>query len=159
MHRNDVLIEEAGYIDTTVHESEPWKIEPRSLERFRVLLAEDNPVMRQAVASCLELLGCEVTAVADGEEALDAYGSNGQYQLVITDIDMPRRDGVSLCREIRSLRPGQELVVMSARLRREMENLLQSVPKVTLIEKPFAFEQCAALIRKMRAKGPEIDVY
>src|SRR5690606_31523477 len=66
----------------------------------RILLADDNTDMRDYVRRLLQDQ-YEVIAVADGQEALD-WCRNGLPDLVITDIMMPRLDGVELLRALRS---------------------------------------------------------
>ena len=66
----------------------------------RVLLAEDNPVNQEVAASMLESLGCEVTVVANGVEALDALEQES-FAVVLMDMQMPEMDGVAATRAIR----------------------------------------------------------
>ncbi|MBK3509162.1 response regulator [Pseudomonas sp. MF6747] len=68
--------------------------------RLRVLVAEDNPINRAILQEQLEALGASVVAAEDGEEALQRW-SPGTFDLVITDINMPRLDGYDLARALR----------------------------------------------------------
>ncbi len=65
-----------------------------------ILLAEDDPVTRMVVRAQLRGLGYGVIVASDGLEAWDRYREAG-VSLVITDWDMPRMDGLTLCRRIR----------------------------------------------------------
>jgi diguanylate cyclase (GGDEF)-like protein len=67
-----------------------------------VLLAEDEPTQCLFVSRLLTCAGYVVDVVNDGESALAAV-STGDYQILITDWDMPRMDGPTLCRQIRKL--------------------------------------------------------
>ncbi|MCL4233991.1 MAG: chemotaxis protein CheW [Deltaproteobacteria bacterium] len=67
---------------------------------YRILLAEDTPFFRQLERDYLESAGYTVDTVRDGEEALEAM-MNGHYDLVVSDIVMPRMDGFELVRRIR----------------------------------------------------------
>jgi two-component system response regulator RegX3 len=66
----------------------------------RVLLVEDERPIREAVAAYLEREGYWVTAVADGEEALDA-ASRKPFDLVVLDLNLPKVSGEEVCRRIR----------------------------------------------------------
>jgi putative two-component system response regulator len=67
---------------------------------MRVLVAEDDMVTSLMLRYCLEQYGYEVTTVDNGLDALDLVRS-GEFQLVISDWDMPRMSGVEFCRQIR----------------------------------------------------------
>ena len=68
---------------------------------LRVLLAEDDRVNRFAATRFLQGLGCTVTAAANGRHALELL-EQGDYDLVIADIQMPEMDGLALARTVRT---------------------------------------------------------
>lgn len=70
---------------------------------MRVLIAEDDAVGRLTLQAVLQAADCEVTAVSDGQEALDAWQLT-QARVVISDWMMPEMDGLELCRRIREAR-------------------------------------------------------
>lgn len=74
---------------------------PLDSRRPRVLVAEDHDDTREALRLLLEMQGYEVVAARDGQEAL-ALAVENRPDVVITDYDMPRMDGASLARELRS---------------------------------------------------------
>jgi len=80
---------------------------------FDVLFAEDNDALRNQAGSLLKKLFDNVYLAEDGEIALGLFR---QYhpKIVITDIKMPKRDGLSLTRMIKSLTPETKVIVMSA---------------------------------------------
>ncbi len=67
----------------------------------RVLLADDQPVGRELVRTALEAVGYEVVEAVDGEDALETARSSAP-DLILLDIHMPRRDGISVVKELRS---------------------------------------------------------
>lgn len=66
---------------------------PQATESFwknaNILVADDEPDMREIFSAWLRNLGCTVTEVSDGKEALDAL-SGGKFDVLISDVRMPR---------------------------------------------------------------------
>lgn len=67
----------------------------------RILVAEDNPANRKLIGLQLARYNCECTVVEDGETAL-ARAREGDFHMLITDVQMPRMSGYELSRRIRS---------------------------------------------------------
>lgn len=68
----------------------------------KILAVDDSASMRQMVSFTLKSAGHEVTEANDGEDALNK--AKGQkFSLVISDVNMPRMDGISLIKELRAL--------------------------------------------------------
>lgn len=70
-----------------------------SWQQASILIADDEPDMREIFAAWLRNLGCTVIEVADGREALDALAHN-DFDAVVTDVRMPRVDGIQLVRHL-----------------------------------------------------------
>jgi len=67
-----------------------------------VLIADDDPDIRELVRFKLQQAGHEVTAVADGAAALSAARENANFDLVLLDVMMPRMTGLEVCAALRS---------------------------------------------------------
>lgn len=67
-----------------------------------VLVVDDSPSMRQLVSTTLGQAGFKVTLAEDGEAALQIAQKN-QFKLVVTDVNMPRMDGLTLVEKLRGL--------------------------------------------------------
>ncbi|QRN94530.1 response regulator [Archangium violaceum] len=68
--------------------------------RRRILVVDDSPLTRELIASLLEAVGYDVVMATDGMEALDMLG-NTKVDLVCTDLEMPRVDGLELTRRLK----------------------------------------------------------
>ena len=81
----------------------------------RILVVDDNEPIRNLLNKCLSDVGADVTLAVDGIEGLK-MARNSQYDLIITDLDMPRMDGFQLCKEVKlSPPPGDPpIIIMSA---------------------------------------------
>jgi DNA-binding response OmpR family regulator len=81
--------------------------------RRRILVVDDDPRSRAAVAHLLAEEGYDATVAADGEEACGLLAS-WHPDLVVTDLEMPRLDGRGLLKRVRRLQPGTPVIVLSA---------------------------------------------
>jgi len=79
----------------------------------RILVADDEEGVRSFLAETLELGGHSVASAADGEDAL-AQLARQAFDLLITDLRMPRLDGMSLLRHARTRQPDLEVIVLTA---------------------------------------------
>ena len=73
---------------------------------MKILIVDDDPTSRIILQASLKKLGHEVTATADGLEAMRHF-DNGHIPLVISDMVMPKIDGLTLCRNIRGANRSQ----------------------------------------------------
>jgi DNA-binding response OmpR family regulator len=80
----------------------------------RILVVEDEPVLREGLVDLLTGAGHSVEAVGDGEAALER-GSDSVIQLLLLDLMLPGLDGVEVCRRLRELRPGLPILILTAR--------------------------------------------
>jgi two-component system chemotaxis response regulator CheY len=76
----------------------------------RILAVDDSASMRQMVLLTLRVAGYDVVQACDGVEALE-LARRGAVDLVLTDVHMPRMDGIALVRELRAL-PDYQFVPM-----------------------------------------------
>jgi len=67
---------------------------------MRIILAEDNDILRKSLSFFLESKGFSVDQFSDGKDALDAIEAN-QYDLILTDINMPGKSGMEITQYVR----------------------------------------------------------
>lgn len=79
----------------------------------RVVLVEDEPLVRKVTSRVLREAGYEVLAFADGEEAWGFLGHMGLIDCVLTDVSMPRLDGEELAARLGRIHPQLPIIMMS----------------------------------------------
>lgn len=126
-----------------------------SLERPHVLVAEDDPVLREVLDEELSRVGFRVTTASDGgaaAEVLELQGLSDQdLYAVVFDVRMPESSGVDLLRWLRSDERTIPVVLISGCI-----DGLESVARgmgATLLAKPFSCDDLVAAIDEARRKA------
>ena len=122
---------------------------------MRLLLAEDEKMLSEALVSILTHSNYSVDAVYDGQEALD-YLENGEYDGAILDIMMPKVDGLTVLRKIRQA--GMTLPVLMLTAKGEIDDRVEGLDSGAddYLTKPFASKELLARIRAMTRRQPEL---
>ncbi len=114
----------------------------------RVLLVEDEPLVRQFTRRALTRAGYRVIEAANGGEALLIVESHeGPIDLLLTDVVMPRMSGPALAERLQRLRPGLRTLFMSGYSQAALGDSKPMPGDIDLVEKPITLE---ALSRKVR---------
>ena len=82
-------------------------------KKYRVLAVEDNQSMREGIVTSLKKEGYFVDSAVDGKEGLDKFESS-LFHLVITDIKMPKIDGIELFKTIQKQNPATDVILITA---------------------------------------------
>ena len=124
-----------------------------SLADRRILVAEDNAINQEIICEMLSGWGCEVSVVADGEEALARLESD-RFDLVLMDCQMPGMDGYEATRAIRERErrdPGHERLTVVAVTANAMVSDQQKCLAAGMddfLSKPFRQEEMMAVLRR-----------
>jgi PAS domain S-box-containing protein len=103
-----------------------------------ILLVEDDPVVRHMVTKLLVKHGYHVLAAEDGEAGLELFRSAyTPIDLILSDVIMPRKNGIEMAREIRASQPGMPMVFMSGYAADYMEQFKNSGEVVSYVAKPL----------------------
>ncbi|HEY6341015.1 MAG TPA: response regulator [Bryobacteraceae bacterium] len=103
-------------------------------KRAVILLADDEPVVRNLVQMALTYAGYHVLSASDGAEALNLSRSyDGVIDLLIGDAEMPNLTGPELAKTVSKERPDMQILLMAAELRDEIPQQL----RLELLRKPF----------------------
>lgn len=115
---------------------------------MRILIVEDELDLANALARGFRQQGYAVDIAADGERGL-YMGQANPYDLVILDINLPKVDGLQVCRGLRASRPDLLIIIVTARRRIEDRVTGLDWGADDYLVKPFHFEELAARIRAL----------
>lgn len=77
-----------------------------------ILVVDDSKTIRTIVRTVLEKAGYSVIEAVDGNDALAKFGEVEKIHMVITDINMPNMDGITMCQELKKTDKGKEVPVL-----------------------------------------------
>jgi len=120
-----------------------------------VLLAEDHEPTRLSLEEVLQDLFKEVLSFSNGMEALHAYKERKKdtaFDLVISDIQMPKMNGVELTKEIKTLQPEQQIIILSAHTDKEYLLELINTGISYFITKPFEYDTFLKTLHSVSSK-------
>jgi DNA-binding response OmpR family regulator len=107
-----------------------------------ILLVDDDAYFRFAMATELRALGYLVVCAENGERAIRMIEENREpammIDLVITDLVMPRKDGMKFCRELREINKDLPVLVITGFMSADIEQELRNMGCSDYLEKPFS---------------------
>lgn len=105
--------------------------------KIEVLFIEDNEDVRNQLIKLLKNFFANIDVASDGLEAYNIYMENeNRYKLIITDISMPKLDGIEFCRRIKVINPNQKILVISAHTENDKLNKLRDIGVKNILQKP-----------------------
>ena len=113
---------------------------------LNILVVDDDILVREVTALMLADVGHAVIEAEDGVEALAKLTDTGAIDLVITDINMPRMDGLALAREMRTRWPGVPVLLVSGRPQPSCLHVMT---------KPFGWTTLVDTVRRVMCNGPQ----
>ncbi|MBR4145063.1 MAG: response regulator transcription factor [Lachnospiraceae bacterium] len=121
---------------------------------MKILLAEDTRDLNRAVTALLDHEGYEVDSAFDGEEAMD-YILKSDYDGVVLDIMMPKKDGLEVLKEMRSRHILTPVMLLTAKT--EIDDRVAGLDAGAddYLPKPFAMKEFLARIRSMTRRSKE----
>jgi DNA-binding response OmpR family regulator len=123
---------------------------------MRILVVEDEPRILAFLARGLEAEGFSVDGARDGVDAL-RLARRGTYDLVLLDLLLPGRDGLSVLHELNRLRPELRVVIVSARSDLPTKLRGFGLGASDYLSKPFSFDELVARIRVALRQAQRAD--
>ena len=123
----------------------------RPLRSLRLLLVDDEELVRVGTGEMLRELGHEVLEACDGEQALNMLGDKA-FDVVVTDYKMPRMDGAKLAERIRAVKPGLPILLITG-----YTGTTDDTPNLPRLAKPFSQSDLAEALAAV--VDPDVNVY
>ncbi len=158
-HEGTINVQSQPGAGTTVEvflralEGQPLSASPRTPEAIergrgeRLLIIDDEPAIARVLAEQLERLGYNVTTSTDPEEALEVLTEDPtDFDLAITDLQMPRMDGVQLAARLAAVSPDLPVVLITGNRLSVPSTVMRAAGVREVVDKPFQIrELCRAL--------------
>ncbi|QUW01673.1 response regulator [Chloracidobacterium sp. MS 40/45] len=134
--------------------------ETSSLSSARILVVDDEPLIRQSIGQTLRKQGHQVALAADGRDALKQLGT-ATFELMICDISMPHMDGIELCRLVRSDPRTAATPFLFLSAYQDIETRLQglSAGANDFLGKPFSLDELVYRVNRLltHRRSPLVD--
>jgi len=133
-----------------------WLRTQSARNHHRVLVVDDDELVRETFKDGLEAVGCQVTAASDGVQAL-ALAASGRFDLIFLDLIMPGKDGVEVLKALRAQGCKTPVVLITAYPESELLDEALKQGWITLVRKPVGIASIQAtaesLLRLRAATG------
>ncbi len=126
----------------------PNRVKAEGREKMRVLIVDDDWIVLESCRRVLQAEGMAVQAAEDAEKAQSLLESGVGFDLILTDIKMPGRDGFELIRMARERFPASAILMMTGYLIPETIRRGEAQGADAVIAKPFTPEELVASVRR-----------
>jgi DNA-binding NtrC family response regulator len=116
-----------------------------------ILIVDDEPIVRESIRDWLKDAGYEVATAETGEEAL-ALVEKQDFSVIIMDIRLPGKTGITVLKEVKALKPGIKSIIITAYPSAEMVAEAKKLGVVDYLIKPIAPDDLERLVRETLAK-------
>jgi two-component system, cell cycle sensor histidine kinase and response regulator CckA len=127
----------------------PAEPAPAGTLRLRILLVDDDELIRMSIGPMLTALGHEVHTAGSGLEALERLQTGLEVDLVILDMNMPGLNGAETLTGLLALRPGQTVLMATGYSDEAVAPLLEGRPNVHSLRKPFSIKEIQSKLGTM----------
>lgn len=124
---------------------------------MRILMIEDEQNLVSTLKKGLSEQGYAIDTAYDGEEGL-YYAQHEPYDLIILDLSIPKIDGLTICKEIRSQGNRTPILMLTARSQTEDKVLGLNTGADDYLTKPFSFEELKARINALLRRKENIEL-
>jgi len=116
-----------------------------------ILIVDDEPIVRESIRDWLKDAGYKVATAETGEEAL-ALVEKQDFSVIIMDIRLPGKTGITVLKEVKALKPGIKSIIITAYPSAEMAAEARKLGVVDYLIKPIAPDDLERLVRETLAK-------
>lgn len=116
----------------------------------RILVADDDPTILEAVSDALEDLGASVVRARSGAELIEHFGEHGPFDLVVTDVSMPWMSGLQAMHSVRTAGLPTPVIVITALEEEKVAEQVRTLGRgAVLMRKPFALADLQETARSL----------
>ena len=120
----------------------------RSEAKLNVLVVDDNDCIREVLTALLSHKGHRCESAANGREAMEKV-AQGHFDVVITDVNMPEMDGITLTRELALRFSDLPVMIMTGQLDEHCRKSALSAGAREILRKPFEISEFMVRLHKM----------
>ncbi len=116
----------------------------------KILVVDDEPMVRDSVAAMLAKLGFEPVKASSGEEALEIYRREGrEIVAVLLDLYMPGIGGVKALEELMKMEPKPKVIISSGYKDKDLEEALREMGALAYLNKPYGHKELSDILRRI----------
>jgi YesN/AraC family two-component response regulator len=122
------------------------------LQAVKILFVEDEADLVNIISETLKKLKANFETAENGKIALQKFKDIGDFDLIVTDINMPVMNGLELIKNIKEIKPDMPVIIMSAHTEPEYIKSAEELGVENYLLKPFDFIKFINLISQMEFK-------
>jgi len=124
------------------------------VSKQRIFTIEDDPAIRRGIVDALRFAGYDTVEASDGEAGLE-MALRGQFDLLLLDLVLPRRDGLEILQEVRRQRPTLPVIILTARGEEADRVRGLSDGADDYVVKPFSVKELLARVEAVMRRSPQ----
>ncbi len=118
-------------------------------KKFRILVVDDDPYVREILEDMLFFLGHEVVVFSQGKDALSFLKNSPNIDAAILDYSMPEMNGLELYRKIKEFYPGIRVIFSSGYAEEDLGALKEKEENIVFLQKPYSMGKLKAVLDKI----------
>lgn len=129
------------------------------MSKGNILVVDDEVAIRELISEVLNIAGYEVTASADGLDALNQIRKN-KFNAILLDVNLPKVDGFAILEKVRESAPTQPIIMLSARTDKDDVTHGLRLGADDYVRKPFSVEELVLrvenLLKRNKSAAPKV---
>ena len=128
------------------------------MERTKILIVEDDPNLGQILNEYLEAKNYNIRLAIDGEDGLQKFLEDPNWDIILLDVMMPKKDGFSLAKDIRKVNQDIPIIFLPAKSQKDNVIKAFNLGADDYLTKPFSIEELVARIKAVMKRVPKKKV-
>ena len=125
----------------------------------KILVVDDDELILKIISDWMTLRDWEVSTARDGTEAYDLIVEKKDFNLVLTDYNMPQMDGLTLAEKIKNTDPLIQVILLTGTCRDILEQEINIIYIDEILSKPFTLDALDSLVEKCTARNRISDSF